>query len=86
MKEQVQITSNKTALRVGYASPGWPLSQFPNGIVAYIQNILDGFDDEIKPIILADAIGSETKVDLIDTSSLTIPRSPLQKLLDERCV
>jgi glycosyltransferase involved in cell wall biosynthesis len=44
---------NNKKLRVGYVSPGWPLSSYPNGIVAYVENILGGLDSEIKPVILS---------------------------------
>ena len=58
-------------LRVGYAAPGWPLKNFPNGIVTYVQNILIGLEPNIKPIILAGTlIGAEVKDQLIDLNKL----------------
>jgi len=44
---------NDKLLHVGYLAPGWPLSDFPNGIVAYIENILSGFDGEVDSVVLA---------------------------------
>jgi glycosyltransferase involved in cell wall biosynthesis len=46
-----QINEN---LNVGYVSPGWPLSSNPNGIVAYIENIISGFDHkQVNPLVLS---------------------------------
>lgn len=74
----------KNIFTVGYVSPGWPLNNFPNGIVAYIQNVLYGLDDKIKPVIFAHTlIGSAPDVDLIDLASLTTPRSIVDNLLDK---
>lgn len=41
----------RTNISVVYLSPGWPLSEFPNGIVTYVQNILAGFGGRITAII-----------------------------------
>lgn len=84
MKDFAPIMDEKNALTVGYVSPGWPLSDFPNGIVAYIQNILHGLDVNIKPIILSQTLlGYEPKKDLIDLSSLVPTRRILEKILDK---
>ena len=69
-------------LRVGYAAPGWPLKNFPNGIVTYVQNILIGLDTNIKPIILAGTlIGAEVKDQLIDLNKLNKNKNLFQKFI-----
>ena len=69
-------------LRVGYAAPGWPLKNFPNGIVTYVQNILIGLDTNIKPIILAGTlIGDEVKDQLIDLNKLNKNKNLFQKFI-----
>lgn len=45
------MQKNRT-LRVGYFSPGWPLSSYPNGIIAYLENIISGLGDNVSPTIL----------------------------------
>ena len=82
MKKLNQIVDEKTVLTVGYTSPGWPLRDFPNGIVTYVQNTLIGLDVNIKPIILAaPLIGTEVKDQLIDLTKFGTNRNILQKLL-----
>ena len=82
MKKLNQTVDEKTVLTVGYTSPGWPLRDFPNGIVTYVQNILIGLDINIKPIILAaPLIGTEVKDQLIDLTKFGTNRNILQKLL-----
>lgn len=46
---------------ITYLSPGWPLSEFPNGIVTYIDNLIDGFDEGVSYKILAQKVNSELK-------------------------
>jgi glycosyltransferase involved in cell wall biosynthesis len=58
---------NNKMLRVGYFSPGWPLSSCPNGIVAYVESIISGLDDNVKPIILTPSLlESETEGFTVD--------------------
>lgn len=74
----------KNTLTVGFTSPGWPLCNFPNGIVAYIQNLLYGLDDQTRPIILAQTlINSELRSDLIDLSKLAVTRGILENIIDK---
>jgi glycosyltransferase involved in cell wall biosynthesis len=74
----------KSVLRVGYLSPSWPLSHHPSGIVAYVQNILDGFDNKTKAIILTEVLGDlESSDDIIDYSSLAKTISSWEILLDK---
>jgi glycosyltransferase involved in cell wall biosynthesis len=74
----------KSVLRVGYLSPSWPLSHHPSGIVAYVQNILDGFDNKTKAIILTEILGDlESGDDIIDYSSLAKTISSWEILLDK---
>lgn len=61
---------DKEKLRVGYLSPGWPLKNYPNGIVAYIQNIIDCQEDKMTPFILTDNyINNDATDNLIKLSS-----------------
>jgi glycosyltransferase involved in cell wall biosynthesis len=84
MKNQSSITNKINAITVGYVSPGWPLCNFPNGIVAYIQNLLYGLSSDTKPIILAQSlVNCAPRKDLIDLSSLTITRSLMEKISDK---
>lgn len=74
--------SELTTLRVGFTTPGWPLKNFANGIVTYIQNVLPGFGANIKPVILAGTlIGDEVKDRLIDLHHFNKNKSLFQKLL-----
>ena len=83
MRDCIPIMDKKNVLAVGYISPGWPLNNFPNGIVAYIENMLYGLDDRVNPIILTQKLAdSELRNGLIDLSSLTATRGLLEKILD----
>lgn len=55
----------KKTLRVGYFSPGWPLSDYPNGIVAYIVNILSGLDTDIKANVLTANVNQADVDDIV---------------------
>ena len=86
MKNQNQKSNNPTNLTIGFISPGWPLSQFPNGIVAYVQAILSGLPINIKAVVFADpVVGIELKNQLIDLSKFKIKRNFLQKTIDWFC-
>lgn len=52
-------------LSVAYISPGWPLNSFPNGIVAYIENIKSGINGEIDISVLAHRVGDHAKEDKV---------------------
>jgi len=74
----------KAVIRIGYLSPCWPLSHYPSGIVAYIQNILDGLDNKTRAIILTEVLGGlERSDDIIDYSSLAKTISSWEMLLDK---
>ena len=82
MKKSNQTISELKTLRVGYTPLGWPLKNFPSGIVTYIQNILLGFDTSINPIILAGTlIGNEVEDQIIDLNHFNQNKSLLHKLL-----
>ena len=82
MNKPNQIAGESKTLRVGYISPGWPLRDFPNGIVTYVQNILIGLDSSIKPIILAGTlIGDEVEDQLINLYKINTNKSLFQKFL-----
>ena len=86
MKNQNQKSNNPTNLTIGFISPGWPLSQFPNGIVAYVQAILSGLPINIKAVVFADpVVGIDLKNQLIDLSKFKIKRNFLQKTIDWFC-
>ena len=79
----MQMKDKNTKLTVGYVSPGWPLSHFPNGIVAYIQNVIAGLDAKTKPIIFARLLEGLSEADVINLSKFNVDRSPLQKFFDK---
>ena len=82
MKKQTQTDKSKP-MHIGYTSPGWPLADFPNGIVTYVQNIRYGFGSDQKPVVLAaPLIGAELKNQLINLSKFSIHRSFLQRITD----
>lgn len=71
-------------LRVGYFSPGWPLSSYPNGIVAYIQNIVKGLENLAHPIILTDHFdGYVSNEEVVDITKFEFQRSLTQKVIDK---
>ena len=83
MKNLNQKSNRHTKLTIGFISPGWPLSHFPNGIVAYVQAILSGLPINVKAVVFADlVIGIELKNQLIDLSKFDITRNFLQKIFD----
>jgi glycosyltransferase involved in cell wall biosynthesis len=73
-------------LSLAYVSPGWPLNQFPNGIVAYVQNLLLGLNNykDITTTVLAFEVGSNADVDqqIINLSLLDKHKSSIEKLQD----
>ena len=82
MKKKLQ-TDKKESMHVGYTSPGWPLADFPNGIVTYVQNIRYGFESDQKPVVLAaPLVGAELKNQLINLSKFSIHRSFLRRITD----
>lgn len=81
---QHQNINKKTFLTVAFVSPGWPLAKFSNGVVTYVHNILYGFNDEAKPIVLAaPLVGPEVKDKLINLSKNIDNKNILQKLVDK---
>lgn len=77
-------TDKNRKLSVAITSPGWPLSRFPNGIVAYIHNLMIGIDAIAKPIVFAaPLLIPEVKNRLIDLTKLEVSRNIWQKLLDK---
>ena len=74
----------KNNLSVAYLAPGWPLEFFPNGIVAYIDNIISGFDRNTQAYILANQIsGNEMSDHIVDLSSIVIERTFIEAFLDK---
>ena len=76
---------NLKQLCVIMLSPGWPLKAHPNGIVTYIQNIISGFDEHIRPIIITNNLYHENGDDtaVIDLSLFHKKRSIITKLCDK---
>ena len=71
-------------LSVAITSPGWPLSRFPNGIVAYIHNLMIGIEAIANPIVLtAPLLIPEVRNRLIDLNKFEVSRNIWQKLLDK---
>jgi len=53
-------------LTVGFFSPGWPLSNYPNGIVSYVENIISGFDkNSVDAVVLANSMAGDDKYDQV---------------------
>lgn len=76
-----------TTLRIGFTTPGWPLKNFANGIVTYIQNVLPGVGASISPVILAGTLfGDEVKDRLIGLHHFNKSISLFQKLLLICCI
>jgi glycosyltransferase involved in cell wall biosynthesis len=74
---------HKTGLKIGYVSPGWPLSDFPNGIVAYIENMVNGLDENTQTFILARALKDfKPNENIVNLARYNLPKNVLQKLLD----
>ena len=84
MQKNMPSKVNKKKITVGFTSPGWPLSHFPNGIVAYVQNIVMGLDETTKAIIFARVSESyETADNIVNLSKLNPDKTWLQKLVDK---
>ncbi|MFN3880725.1 MAG: glycosyltransferase family 4 protein [Nitrincola lacisaponensis] len=45
--------------KLGIFVPGWPLDDFPNGIVSYTENLILGFDEQIITVIIAGKLKRE---------------------------
>ena len=72
----------KKILRVALIVPGWPVGTFPNGIVTYTHNILRGFGDKAKLIILATPlVGAEIKDELINLSKFLTSKKSFYKMV-----
>jgi glycosyltransferase involved in cell wall biosynthesis len=75
-----------TNLTIGYLSPGWPLKACPNGIVAYVDNLLSGFNSDVNPIILANQSENLSGNNIIvDLSQIAINKGVLNKIIDKFC-
>lgn len=80
MKNPLSASNKK--LVAGYIAPGWPLSHFPNGIVAYIHNLLSGLDAKTEPIILAVSTLNKDLTDrVMDLSKFGAKKPFLQRLI-----
>lgn len=48
-------------MAIGFVSPGWPLSSYPNGIVAYIYNLIEGLlaSECARGVVLTNNVAEE---------------------------
>lgn len=73
-------------LSIAYVSPGWPLNQYPNGIVTYVQNMLLGLGgrQDVDAKVLAFVVGQNVvPMDrIIDLSSQAEEKSISEKIQD----
>lgn len=84
MQKNMPTKVNKTNITVGFTSPGWPLKHFPNGIVAYVQNIVTGLDETTKAIIFARvSVSYDAEDNIVNLSKLNLDKTLLQKLVDK---
>jgi glycosyltransferase involved in cell wall biosynthesis len=75
--------AKKNILRVGYISPGWPLKNFPNGIVTYIQNVIYKQEDKIDAVILTNnLIAQSPDKNLVLLDDQSKHRTYLDKIID----
>jgi len=59
------------SFNIAYFSPGWPINDYPNGIVSYVQNIATGFCEmkDIQTYILANQTNTDyISKEIIDLS------------------
>lgn len=78
------MQNNNKKLFVAITSPGWPLSRFPNGVVAYIHNLLLSLDKIANPVILAaPLLVPEVKNRLVNLSKYEPSFSVWQQFIDK---
>jgi len=71
-------------ISIAYVSPGWPLQDYPNGIVAYIQNIVSGFDaDVVTQIIAHKGGGDDSTKSIVGLSQFDQDKNLANKGLDK---
>ena len=71
-------------LTVAIVSPGWPLSRFPNGIVAYTHNLLIGMDSiAMSTVLAAPLMDPEVKNRFVDLIKLEPKHNIWQRLLNK---
>ena len=71
-------------LTVAIVSPGWPLSRFPNGIVAYTHNLLIGLNViAMSTVLAAPLMDPEVKNRFVDLTKLEPNRNIWQRLLSK---
>jgi len=74
----------KKHLSVVYVSPGWPLSNFPNGIVTYIQNLLPSLSDDICADVLAHQVGNDIfDESVVDLSKIVLDENIVTRLISK---
>ena len=64
-------------------APGWPLNRFPNGIVAYTKNLIDGFAPDIHTEVFAQQIlGEKHYENVTDLSKSLKKKNVLLKFVE----
>jgi glycosyltransferase involved in cell wall biosynthesis len=82
MKNPTFLDASK--LSIGFVSPGWPLSSYPNGIVAYVQNIISGLESKSNTIVLANEFDGDKSIDgVVDLSKVKVTKHLLDSLFDK---
>ena len=74
----------KKKISVAYISPGWPASDFPNGIVTYVQNIISGIGNALNTNILAHSVSrQEQSNDVVNLSEHVPAKNIWNKIVDK---
>lgn len=70
-------------LSIALLSPGWPLSQYPNGIVTYVQNIISGFSNLANVHIIAREVKNEINKQVINQADFVSTEGLIDKLINK---
>lgn len=74
---------SKKNLNIAYVVRGWPLADFPSGIITYVNNLINGFEQNIHTSIIAHhAINAVDDDRVIVLSKLPYERPLLTKISD----
>ncbi len=74
----------KKKISVAYISPGWPASDFPNGIVTYVQNIISGIGNAINTNILAHSVSRQEQGNDVVNLSEHVPAKNIWNKIVEK--
>lgn len=56
------MKSENTKKNIGFLSPGWPLSSYPNGIVSYVDNLTSSMSEHVRCEILTARLDKESEL------------------------